>query len=212
MIVFSGLDGAGKSTQIELLKIRYSKDSLKSFVFWSRGGYTPGMTLLKRVFLKKKKNIHAGFENKKNKKFSNIFVRKTWLILSIIDLIFFYTIYLRLKFFFGFKIICDRYIVDTLIDFKLNFPEETVEKWWLWKILNIFAIKPKKHFVLTTSVKESQKRSKIKKEPFPDSKETLKKRLEHYLNFAKHKQFAVHIDCNKGIKTIHNNIIKQISE
>ena len=47
-----------------------------------------------------------------------------WLSLSILDLIFFYGIYVRIKEFFGSKVVCDRHIIDTKIDFLLNFPDE----------------------------------------------------------------------------------------
>ena len=49
LFVFSGLDGAGKSTQIDLLTARLRQDGTRSQVLWSRGGYTPGMLLLKRI-------------------------------------------------------------------------------------------------------------------------------------------------------------------
>tara|TARA_B100001971_G_C17974441_1_gene424085 strand:- start:38 stop:184 length:147 start_codon:yes stop_codon:yes gene_type:complete len=42
IIVFSGLDCSGKSTQIEFLDEIFSKKGQKSLVFWSRGGYTSG--------------------------------------------------------------------------------------------------------------------------------------------------------------------------
>ncbi len=38
--------------------------------------------------------------------------------------------------------ICDRYLDDTRIDFALNFPEEHVETWWLWRFAVRFAPQP----------------------------------------------------------------------
>ena len=38
MIVFSGLDGAGKSTQIELLNFTLKNSGVPVISFWSRGG------------------------------------------------------------------------------------------------------------------------------------------------------------------------------
>ena len=49
LIVFSGVDGAGKSTQIELLEIELGEQG-RSFVrCWARGGYTPLFTFCKRL-------------------------------------------------------------------------------------------------------------------------------------------------------------------
>lgn len=213
MIAFSGLDGAGKSTQIDLLTSVYKTNNKKSIVFWCRGGYSPGMLYSKSFFIKKKTNAASSNRSEvisRNKQFSNPFVRKTWLFLSILDLIFFYGIYIRVKELLGTRIICDRYIFDTLIDFRLNFPQEQVDKWWIWKILCFLAVKPVKHFVLTVSVQESQKRSKLKDEPFPDSKETLEKRLKNYLGFVSINKFAVHIDGSNSIDFIHNLITKEL--
>lgn len=215
MIAFSGLDGAGKSTQIDLVTNFYATKGKTSFVFWSRGGYTPGMLFLKSFFIKKKANSASISQlevSSRNKQFSKPIVRKVWLFLSIIDLIFFYSIYIRFKELSGVKIICDRYIYDSLIDFRLNFPQEKVDKWWIWKILYFFAAKPVKHIVLTVSVEESERRSKLKDEPFPDNKETLEKRLKDYLEFVAKNKYAIHIDGNDKIESIHNLILKELKE
>ena len=49
MIAFSGIDGAGKSTQIGLLKVHLVDNGFNVLVFWSRGGYSPGMMFLKKL-------------------------------------------------------------------------------------------------------------------------------------------------------------------
>jgi len=215
MIVFSGLDGAGKSTQINLLKAVYTKKGITSLIFWSRGGYSPGMILLKSLFIKKKRKLeecdNPAIINQK-KKFSNTLIRKTWLFLSILDLIYFYGVYIRIKELFGVKVICDRYIFDTSIDFKLNFPQEKVDKWLIWKLLKIVALKPQKHFVITISIEESTKRSKLKNEPFPDSIEVLRKRLNQYLKFISNNSSAVQVDGSKSIDSVNRIILEEINK
>jgi thymidylate kinase len=215
MIIFSGLDCSGKSTQIELLKNSFTKRGDKNLVFWSRGGYTPGMQALKNLMRKYKSSkipLKHGDSKQRNESFSNPIVRKIWLSLAILDLIFYYGIYLRFMSFFGVKVICDRYIFDTHIDFKLNFPQEDVKKWWLWRFLLFFAPKPKKHFVITIPVEESIRRSALKYEPFPDSEEVLELRLKDYLTFVSEQSFTIHIDGTKEIEGIHNFIIKGIGK
>ena len=215
MIAFSGLDGAGKSTQIELLKAHYEKEGSKVKYFWSRGGYTPGMEGFKSLVRKSNSNkipLSQGFSKERDQSFSNPLVRKIWLSLAILDLVFFYGVYVRFKSFIGVKVICDRYVFDTSIDFRLNFPQEDVDKWWLWKWMVFIAMKPKKHFVLTIPVEESLRRSKLKEEPFPDSEETLKTRLNDYLIFVNQSSNVIHINGAKKINYISNFILEQIKK
>ena len=214
MIVFSGLDGAGKSTQIELLKDYFEGQGGKVKYFWSRGGYTPVIQAFKDLMRKSssKKMPSQGPSKEREQSFSNPLVRKVWLSLAILDLIFFYGIYVRFKSLSGFKVICDRYIFDTSIDFRLNFPQENVDKWLLWKLMVLIAMRPKKHFVLTIPVEESLRRSKLKEEPFPDSEETLKTRLNDYLIFVNQSSYVIHINGAKKINDIHNFILEQVKK
>ena len=210
MIAFSGLDGAGKSTQISLLIDFYKIKKTKSLMLWSRGGYTPGMEFFKKTLRKLNSSSipkERGESTKRDASFSNKYIRKTWLTLSILDLLFYYTIYIRIIEFFGIVVICDRYLFDTLLDFKRNFPQENVQKWLIWRLLMNVSATPKKHFILTISVKESQYRSTLKNEPFPDSKETLKFRLDEYLKYGNNNKFVVEINCEKSKELIHQQII-----
>ena len=212
MIAFSGLDGAGKSTQIELLKDYFEGQGGKVKYFWSRGGYTPGMQAFKDLMRKSssKKMPSQGPSKERNQSFSNPVVRKIWLALAILDLMFFYGVYIRLKSLAGTTVICDRYLFDTSIDFKLNFPQEKIENWYLWQLLCLVAVRPKKHFVLTITVAESQKRSKLKDEPFPDTEDTLNNRLRNYLDFVNKNKSTSHIDCSSVINDVHNMILKEL--
>ena len=153
IIVFSGVDCAGKSTQIELLKKEFLGQGIESQSLWSRGGYTPGFELLKKLLriVIGKKVIPFGRSKKKHKTMSNLFIRYLWLVIAMLDLLFLYAIIIRIKSFLGKVVICDRYLGDTFISFL---------------------------FIL--SVEKSIYRSTLKYEPFPDSKEILQQRLDMY--------------------------------
>lgn len=77
LIVFSGLDCSGKSTQIEFLQKEFSDKKTKNLVFWSRGGYTPGFQKLKDLlrFVSGKNLPKPGFTTQRKKALSNPVIR-----------------------------------------------------------------------------------------------------------------------------------------
>lgn len=206
------MDCSGKSTQIEFIRKKLVEKNKKNLVFWSRGGYTPGFQKLKDIirFIFGKKLPKSGNSHKRDKAFSNPFIRKIWITFAILDLILFYSIYLRIKYYLNYNIICDRYLMDTNIDFKLAYPIDDIDKWILWKILMFTAPKPAFHFISMVSVSESIIRSKSKFEPFPDLPETLEKRLHLYNEELLLNKDFIYIDGMEDLNQIKKHIFQTI--
>lgn len=186
LYVFSGVDGGGKSTQIDLLVQRLRSQGVRTTHVWSRGGYTPGFNLLKRVLraVRPSSLPQPGRTAEREQRFRSPLVRKAWLTLAVLDLLWLYGLWLRLLKWGGKVVICDRYLDDTGLDFRLNLPDEQVERWLLWRLLVWLAPRPDAAFLFLVPVEESLRRSRLKYEPFPDSPATLQTRLEFYERLA----------------------------
>jgi len=213
IIVFSGTDGAGKSTQIEKLSNKLTLDGKQTVYLWSRGGYTPLISYLKKIVRKLLGNKlpNAGQSKNRDEMLEKKSVSSIWLFLAIVDLILLYGVYVRFLNFTGKVVICDRYVQDTYLDFKNNFPSSFNSESLLWKFLKFFIPKPDFSYLLFVPVKVSQERSLLKNEPFPDSAETLTFRLEKYLDEHLFPSTSYKkIDCQKSIDEVHQEIIKEL--
>ena len=193
LLTFSGLDGAGKSTQIELLRGRLRARGLETTVVWVRGGYTPFFTRLKSLARRAagRRLPPSGPGERRSEALGRPWVRRAWLAAALLDLAWLLGVRVRILRRRGRIVLCDRYLVDTLIDFRLNFLAEQVERWWLWRAVERLAPHPDATFVLLVPVAESERRSDLKGEPFRDSREVLSARLAHYRALAPRSQCTI---------------------
>jgi len=213
IIVFSGTDGAGKSTQIDLVRLFYKKNARKVRHLWARGGYTPGFNFLKNILrcMLGKSLPGSGISEDRKAILKKKSVSNVWLTLAILDLILFYAVYARGLSWLGRVVICDRYIEDTYLDFTHNFGSSFKANSFLWKLLIFLAPKPDHSFLLTVPVDVSMYRSTLKNEPFPDTPKTLEWRLQMYMDevIFPSSRFCK-IDCQKSVDDIQKIIQAQL--
>ena len=135
LITFSGIDGAGKSTQIVILKKNLAHQGIKVKHIWARGGYTKGFETLKKIIrlIFRNKLPESGISEKRIKIIAKPWIAKLWIRIAILDLILLWCVYVRVFKIMGFYILCDRYIEDTALDFKKNFSLIDVNKMFLSK-------------------------------------------------------------------------------
>ena len=213
LLTFGGLDGAGKSTHINLLVDWLESHGCKVDRLWARGGYTPGFELIKRFLrnLLGKRLPAPGKTVSREKKLARLWVAKLWLTIAIIDLILFWGVFLRFQRFKGHIIVCDRYLDDTRLDFKQNFPHVDFEEMFIWQLLEWMIPRPDVSFLLWVSVNESIERGLLKNEPFPDDSKTLEWRLSSYMD---QKQFSsnkyLKIECSDDLGIINKKITQEV--
>ena len=208
LIAFSGIDSAGKSTQILKVVEYFKSRGRKTKVIWSRGGYTPLFNIFKSILRKITDNAlpRPGDSIHRNKTFKKKWVQVIWLNIALLDMILFYALYFRLLKMWGFIVIADRYLWDTFIDFELKFQKDSFEKNILWKTLVFLSTRPDPSIILIIPIEESMRRSKLKKEPFSEDLIQRKKRLGLYKDLIEKEKWDYLIDGLQPIDEVWSNI------
>lgn len=206
MISFSGIDCSGKSTQIEIVQKLLKDRNIKNRVIWSRGGYTPWVEKIKNLIRRDK-----GFSDEQKDEYRqqiNNSSPKAKLLLwaSIWDLVRYYGLVFRWIEFRGVTIICDRYIWDTYIDFKIKFRQIDFENWICWKILLKCVKKPEYSIVFVIPVAESMLRSDLKNDLHPETHEQRTERIAYYIREIKIKRWSYVIDAMQSIEEVTDEI------
>jgi thymidylate kinase len=137
-------------------------------------------------------------------------VRRLWLSLALLDLLWVYGGQIRWHRYRGRPVLCDRYLWDTAIDFRLNFPQEKLDHYWLWRLLERISPQPDASFLMLISVEDSVRRSEMKGEPFPDPPESLRQRLACYQDLSPRFPFHV-LDGSQPVTTLFNQILSHLA-
>jgi thymidylate kinase len=208
LIAVSGIDGSGKSTQLELVKQHFENKGKTVHYLWTRGGSTPGINAIKALSRKLagKKLPPPGYSKKRDEMLGRGWIQRVWLSLAILDLMRIYCISIRWWILRGKVVICDRYLWDTQIDFEIMFPHIKIEDWLLWKILVRLTPVPDKPVLLMIPSKMSADRCAQKYDPFPDTPERRRQRYELYKTASILDRWKV-IDATRSVTAVFGDIV-----
>lgn len=211
IIILSGIDGSGKSTNIKLISNYLKSLKFTFFYIWTRGGYTPIFLYMKSLarFIWGVKKLPSGNSEKRKKILKNNLISNLWVNIAIFDLILYWGFFLRFKMIFYDVIVCDRYLLDTFIDFEINFPNIKLNRNLLWFLLTKITPKPDLSLMLTIPFIESRKRLLSKKEPFPDDDKLALTRYKLYENYRYKYKYMV-INTNLKMTLVTKKIKKEI--
>ena len=207
IISFSGIDSAGKSTQIDLLceRLRYKKIRAKKV--WSKARGTPGVLFLKEIVRRDK---HMDITEKikyRNEVFKNPKKQKLLYIASMLDLCWYWGVYYRILNIFYKYIICDRYLWDTYVELNQDFKDVEIDKSALWKIVKTIAPIPKHSFVFIIPAEISLQRDKQKNAAGIEDISKKTSKINTYMKCVEQNRWTNVMDGMKSIDELHHSIL-----
>jgi thymidylate kinase len=127
LVVLSGLDGSGKSTQTAILAERLGEGGIPAAVLWNRWKpfLSAGVIRLAKRYLRAQARVkdgdYRGFTDAKRRSMKSVWKRDLWQMMVWGE----YAVQVRARLLAhrraGVTILCDRYVYDTLVDVAINF-------------------------------------------------------------------------------------------
>ena len=206
IVSFSGIDSAGKTTQIQMLLDACNKSGVRTKQVWSKARGTPGVIWLKELVRKDK---HMDSDEKteyRNAIFQNQKKQRLLYIASMLDLCWYWGIYYRIL---GAKydyLICDRYLWDTYVEIKQDFSYIDIDNSILWRIVKCVAPSPKYSFVFIIPAEVSLERDKQKNAAGIETIDRKKKKIATYMKCVKAGNWSNVMDGMKSKSELHSEV------
>ena len=213
IISLSGIDCAGKSTQLDCLEQALTERGHSVRRVWFRPGYSPLMDNLRAALRKARPGSlpSASAPKARAQAFSRPGVSQAWVAMAVVDTLMNLAGHVRWLSLRGETVLCDRYIEDALVDLSLRFPGLVEPEGRLRKALVSACPKPDMAFLLSLSQEEVARRAAIKAEPFEDAPEVRRARYKTYMQLAKAGHFRV-IDAEAPIDDVTRSLLDALRE
>lgn len=210
IISFSGIDSAGKTTQIQMLLEACKEKGIHTKQVWSKARGTPGVLWLKELVRKDKHMDSQGKTEYRNEVFKNPKKQRLLYIASMLDLCWYWGIYYRIL---GAKyryLICDRYLWDTYVEISQDFSSVSIDNSFLWKIVRSIAPKPKVSFVFVIPAEVSLERDRQKNAAGIETIDKKKKKIGMYMKCVEAGNWTHVMDGMKSREEIHTEVMKAL--
>ncbi len=188
VVAMSGVDGAGKSLQVSLLRDGLTADGIAHRVVWHRPGYSRWLDGLRSLFRQVRPSAlpPPGPSVRRDMAFEREWVRRAWAGMALVDCAVQYGLLVRALSITRRHsvIVCDRYLHDGLIDLELRFADLGIARWWFTRAVKRIARGPDVAFLLLVPSEEQERRLVAKREPFPDSAAVRSRRIAAYAALA----------------------------
>lgn len=209
IISFSGIDSAGKTTQIDKLTAYFDAHGIKYVKRWSKARGTPGVELLKSLVRKDNpkeqsdaERVAARREVYKSKK-----KQKLLFAASMLDLCWYWGVYFRLLNITNRYLICDRYLWDTYVEMKHDFYSIDIDHSFLWEMVKFLAATPKVSFVFVIPAELSLERDLQKGTDGTEDIERKKSKIDVYMHLVEQGRWTNVMDGTKSRESLHHEVL-----
>jgi len=184
LITFSGVDGSGKTTQLELLRAELQSRGLRCHTLWYRPGYSDTLNLARAWVRKLRPGALSkpGDRKERSRRLGRKGASEAWVTVATMDMLAQYALRVRYLLATHDVVICDRYIADALLDFELHFPDVNLGP--LPAVLRNASPRPALALLLMVPWDVSVQRLAMKDEPFPDEESLRRVRYSRYVGMA----------------------------
>jgi dTMP kinase len=207
-IVFSGIDGCGKSTQINLIVSHFNAQNIKYKVIWVRPGSTTFILFAKSVARFFFRSLpKPGRSNKREEILKKGNLGRWWFYLTFLDLIYIFYLKVPILNLIGYKVIFDRHIFDALIDYQIMLDKDLFKLHFIKLLLRPSSKTTKIYLDIPIDISKS--RCDEKWEPFPDTDD---EKVQRYGIYRKHIDALDYIQLSglDSPDSIHKKIVEHL--
>lgn len=210
IVSFSGIDSAGKTTQIDLLVNYCTAHNIKVKKLWSKARGTPGVLFLKELVRRDKKMNMQEKAEYREQVFKNRKTEKLLYIASMLDLCWYWGIYYRLVSLGCKMLICDRYLWDTYVEVKKDFTGVDIDSSLLWKCVKALAPKPEYSFMFVIPPEVSLERDIHKNAAGIENIEIKKAKINTYMQLVEQNRWTNVINGMNSVESIHEELLRTL--
>lgn len=211
LVTFSGVDCAGKSTQIAMLSEALARSGKRVAPIWFRPGYSAEMNALRaaarRVLPRAMPGPREGAA--RERAFARPGVSRAWVCMALSDTFLQYAIKVRWLLATGRTVIADRYLDDGALDLEFRFPGQRVAEWRTSRLVAAMSTRPRVSFLLMLPHDVMLERMAAKNEPFPDPPDVRDRRFAAYQRLAASGRYDV-IDADRPPDVVHRDILARL--
>lgn len=207
IVSFSGIDSAGKSTQLDLLCDYFDQHGIRYKKLWSKARATPGVVFLKSLVRRDKKMNEEEKKEYRSNFFQNPKKEKFLFVASMLDLSWYWGIHYRLMNLTHRYVVCDRYLWDTYVEVVHDFPHVDLQKSFLWKTVCKVCAKPKVSFCFFVPAEVSLQRDHDKNAAGIEDIERKKSKIACYHACAEQGRWTHLMDGERPIEELHQQVL-----